>query len=150
MLSLRKLSQDINESTCKWIPLPSLDREWTDVEVYKYFKLSEDEIKLIKETKINGYGDKNNKKEKLITYKEKEYIKINNNIYNIDENNNITSFNGYFINEKILRKKNIEQLTYKKQSYYLIDDNVYFINDDESVGELHAKYDEENEKIYKL
>ena len=55
MLSLRKISQDINESTCKWIPLVPLNKEWTDNEVYKYFKLSEEEIKLVKETKINGY-----------------------------------------------------------------------------------------------
>ena len=41
MLSLRKASQDICESTCKWIPLPPLNKEWNDEEVYKYFKLSE-------------------------------------------------------------------------------------------------------------
>jgi site-specific DNA-methyltransferase (adenine-specific) len=58
MLSLRKISQDISESTCKWIPLPPLDREWTDEKIYKYFKLSNDDIQLIKETKIIGY--KNN------------------------------------------------------------------------------------------
>jgi hypothetical protein len=56
MLSLRKISQDISESTCKWTPLVPLNiKEWTDNEVYKYFKLSEEEIKLVKETKINGY-----------------------------------------------------------------------------------------------
>ena len=70
MLSLRKSSQDINESTCKWIPLPPLNKEWNDDEVYKYFKLSKDEIKLIKETKINGYKD-------LILEEDKN--KINNN-----------------------------------------------------------------------
>jgi len=55
MLSLRKASQDISESTCKWIPLPSLNKEWTDEEVYKNFKLSEDDIKLINDTNIIGY-----------------------------------------------------------------------------------------------
>jgi site-specific DNA-methyltransferase (adenine-specific) len=55
MLSLRKPSQDISESTCKWIPLPPLNKEWTDEEVYKHFKLSEDEIKLINDTNIVGY-----------------------------------------------------------------------------------------------
>jgi hypothetical protein len=55
MLVLRKSSQDINESTCKWIPLPPLNREWTDSTVYSYFKLTRDEIKLITETKIHGY-----------------------------------------------------------------------------------------------
>ena len=57
MLSLRKISQHVNESTCKWIPLPPLDRIWTDKEIYKYFKLSDTDIKLIKETKIIGYKD---------------------------------------------------------------------------------------------
>ena len=63
MLSfLRKISQDINETTCKWIPLPPLDKEWSDEEIYKYFKLTEDEIKLITDTKIIGYKDLLNKK----------------------------------------------------------------------------------------
>jgi site-specific DNA-methyltransferase (adenine-specific) len=57
LLSLRKSSQDISESTCKWIPLLPLDKEWNDEQVYKYLKLSDDEIKLIKETKISGYVD---------------------------------------------------------------------------------------------
>ncbi len=57
LLSLRKSSQDISEATCKWIPLPPLNNEWTDEKVYKYFKLSKEEIKLIKKTKINGYKD---------------------------------------------------------------------------------------------
>jgi site-specific DNA-methyltransferase (adenine-specific) len=55
ILSLRKASQDISESTCKWIPLPPLNKEWTDEEVYKHFKLSEDDIKLINDTNIIGY-----------------------------------------------------------------------------------------------
>jgi site-specific DNA-methyltransferase (adenine-specific) len=57
MLSLRKSSQDICESTCKWIPLPPLDRQWTDNDVYKHFKLTDDDMKLVKETKIIGYKD---------------------------------------------------------------------------------------------
>ena len=57
MLSLRKISQDISESTCKWIPLPPLNKEWNNEKVYKYFKLSENEIELIKNTKIIGYKD---------------------------------------------------------------------------------------------
>jgi hypothetical protein len=58
MLSLRKLSQDISASTCKWIPLIPLNKEWNDEKVYKYFELSDDEIKLIKNTKIRGYKNK--------------------------------------------------------------------------------------------
>ncbi|ARF10089.1 restriction-modification methylase [Indivirus ILV1] len=61
MLSLRKISQHINENVCKWIPLPPLDRTWTDNDVYKYFKLTKDEIDLIKNTKIIGYKDKEEK-----------------------------------------------------------------------------------------
>jgi site-specific DNA-methyltransferase (adenine-specific) len=55
MLSLRKASQDICESTCKWIPLPPLNKEWTDEEVYKHFNLLEEDIKLINDTNIAGY-----------------------------------------------------------------------------------------------
>ena len=51
MLSLRKHSQDISENTCKWIPLPPLNKEWTDDEVYKHFNLLY--IKLINDTNIN-------------------------------------------------------------------------------------------------
>ncbi len=57
MLSMRKASQHISASTCEWIPLPPLNKIWNDDEVYKYFKLSENEIKLIKETNIIGYKD---------------------------------------------------------------------------------------------
>jgi hypothetical protein len=65
MLSIRKISQDINESTCKWIPLPPLNKDWNDDEVYKYFKLSDEEIKLVKETKIVGYNEISNKNNQL-------------------------------------------------------------------------------------
>ena len=57
MLSLRKISQHINESTCKWIPLPPLDQEWTDDLVYEYFKLNDTEIDIIKHSKIIGFKD---------------------------------------------------------------------------------------------
>ena len=57
MLSLRKISQDISESSCKWIPLPPLDRIWTDKNVYSYYKLTDIDIKLITDTKIIGYKD---------------------------------------------------------------------------------------------
>jgi hypothetical protein len=53
MLSLRKISQHINKSTCKWIQLPPLNVD-SDEKVNKYFKLSKDEIKLIQNiTKYN-------------------------------------------------------------------------------------------------
>ena len=58
MLSLRKNSQHINEDVCKWIPLPPLNKEWTNKEVYKHFKLSETDIKLINDTNIVGYKNK--------------------------------------------------------------------------------------------
>jgi len=55
MLSLRKNSQHTCSSTCKWIPLPPLNKEWTDEEVYKHFNLLEEEINLINNTNIVGY-----------------------------------------------------------------------------------------------
>jgi site-specific DNA-methyltransferase (adenine-specific) len=55
MLMLRKISLNISGDTCKWIPLPPLDRIWNNDDIYQYFKLNADEIKLIKETQIKGY-----------------------------------------------------------------------------------------------
>ena len=49
MLSLRKITQHINEHILKWIPLPPLDRHWTNETIFKYFKLTKDEIKLIED-----------------------------------------------------------------------------------------------------
>ena len=55
MLSIRKNTQDISASTCKWIPLPPLNKKWTDDEIYTFFKLSDEDIKLIKDTYVVGY-----------------------------------------------------------------------------------------------
>jgi len=60
MLNVRKRTQHINTSTCKWIPLPPLDKIWTDDLVYKHFKLSVNDIKLVKDTKLRGYKELNN------------------------------------------------------------------------------------------
>ena len=86
LLKLRKVTHNISSSTCKWIPLPQLDREWNDEEIYKYFKLSEDEIKLIKETNINGYNnikpiDVN--EPKIIKDGRKQYYLIDNKLYKV-------------------------------------------------------------------
>jgi site-specific DNA-methyltransferase (adenine-specific) len=40
MLSLRKIDQHISEATLKWVPLPPLDRKWTDEKVAKYYGLN--------------------------------------------------------------------------------------------------------------
>jgi site-specific DNA-methyltransferase (adenine-specific) len=40
MLSLRKIDQHISKTTLKWLPLPPLDREWTDEKVSKYYGLN--------------------------------------------------------------------------------------------------------------
>jgi hypothetical protein len=69
MLSLRKSSQHINEDVCKWIPLPPLNKEWTDEEVYTHFKLSEDDIKLINDTNIVGYKNSVEPKLKQVSKK---------------------------------------------------------------------------------
>lgn len=57
LLSLRKSSQDISFSTCKWIPLVPLDREWNNDKIYKYFKLTNEDIDLIQNTKIYSYNN---------------------------------------------------------------------------------------------
>ena len=86
LLSLRKSSQDISESTCKWIPLPPLNKEWIDEEVYKYFNLSEDEIKLVKETKVIGYTDiiqHNENKPTIIKDGRKQYYLDDTKLYKV-------------------------------------------------------------------
>jgi site-specific DNA-methyltransferase (adenine-specific) len=40
LLSIRKISQDISENTCKWIPLVPLDRIWTDEIVCAYLNIN--------------------------------------------------------------------------------------------------------------
>ena len=105
MLSLRKISQHINESTCKWIPLPPLNKEWNDEEVYKYFKLEEDDIKLIKETKINGYNDikpKNENEPKIIKDGRKQYYLIDNKLYKIKKDKSQGKLFGSYIDNKII------------------------------------------------
>jgi len=107
MLSLRKISQHINESTCKWIPLPPLNKEWNDEEVYKYFKLTEDEIKLIKETKISGYNNVNkndNNELKIIKDGRKQYYLIDNKLYKIKKDKTQGKLFGNYIDGKIIEE----------------------------------------------
>jgi site-specific DNA-methyltransferase (adenine-specific) len=47
MLSLRKISQDAMRATYRWVPQQTWDREWTDKELYKKYKLTKDEIAFI-------------------------------------------------------------------------------------------------------
>jgi site-specific DNA-methyltransferase (adenine-specific) len=55
MLSLRKTTIIINKETLKWIPMPPLDRIWTNEKVYKYFGLKPNEIKIIEEKNLKGF-----------------------------------------------------------------------------------------------
>ncbi|ARF11535.1 restriction-modification methylase [Klosneuvirus KNV1] len=71
LLSIRKNSQHTSETTCKWIPLPPLDKLWTDDDVYKHFKLFPDEINIIINAEIDGY------KNIMQTNQDKEIDKIN-------------------------------------------------------------------------
>ena len=49
LLSLRKIDHHISENTLLWIPLPPLDREkpWTDESIYKFYDLSDSDIRII-------------------------------------------------------------------------------------------------------
>lgn len=49
-LSLRKTTQNMKPDTLRWVPLVPFDREWTDEQLYEYFKLAEEEIKHIENT----------------------------------------------------------------------------------------------------
>ena len=105
MLSLRKISQDISEATCKWIPLPPLNKEWNDEDVYTYFNLSENEVKLIKETKISGYNDIkpiNENEPKIIKDGRKQYYLVNDKLYKIKKNKSQGELFGSYIDNKII------------------------------------------------
>ncbi len=112
LLSLRKSSQDISETTCKWIPLPPLNKVWNDEEVYKYFKLSEDEIKLIKETKISGYNDIkpiNENEPKIIKDGRKQYYLIDNKLYKVKKDKTQGDLFGSYKDGKII--EGVEETT---------------------------------------
>lgn len=47
LVSLRKMTQHALRSTYTWVPMQTWDREWTDSELYKKYKLSKDEIDYI-------------------------------------------------------------------------------------------------------
>ena len=114
MLSLRKISQDISESTCKWIPLPELNKEWNDEEVYKYFKLSEEEIKLVKDTKVIGYNDIkqiNENEPKIIKDGRKQYYLINEKLFKVKKDKSQGELFGSYIDGKIIEGiKNNDEL----------------------------------------
>jgi len=105
MLSLRKISQHINETTCKWIPLIPLNKEWTDDKVYKYFKLSEDEIKLVKETKVIGYNDiktYNTNEPKIIKDGRKQYYLVGDKLYKVKKDKSQGELFGRYIDGEIV------------------------------------------------
>ena len=43
------MTQHISESKLVHIPLPPLDRTWTDADVHKYYKLDQSDIKAIED-----------------------------------------------------------------------------------------------------
>jgi hypothetical protein len=50
LLSLLKGTQHTSNKSCKLIPLPPLDRNWTNISVNQYFQLSNDEIELLNQS----------------------------------------------------------------------------------------------------
>jgi site-specific DNA-methyltransferase (adenine-specific) len=51
MVSLRKITQDAFSHMYTWVPQQTWDREWTDKDLYKKYKLTKEEIEFI-ESKI--------------------------------------------------------------------------------------------------
>jgi site-specific DNA-methyltransferase (adenine-specific) len=47
LVSLRKITQDAFSHMYSWVPQQTWDREWTDKELYKKYKLTKDEIAFI-------------------------------------------------------------------------------------------------------
>ena len=101
MLSIRKNSQHTSSSTCKWISLPPLDRLWIDEDVYKYFQLTNDDIKLIKETNIIGYKENKENEPKIIKDGRKQYYLIEDKLYKIKKDKSRGELFGSYSDEKI-------------------------------------------------
>lgn len=47
LVSLRKITQDAGRGTYTWVPQQTWDREWTDKDLYKKYKLTKEEIEFI-------------------------------------------------------------------------------------------------------
>ena len=47
LVSLRKITQDALRQTYTWVPLQSWNKQWNDPDLYKKYKLTEDEIQYI-------------------------------------------------------------------------------------------------------
>jgi site-specific DNA-methyltransferase (adenine-specific) len=47
LVSLRKITQDAFSHMYMWVPIQKWDREWTDKDLYKMYKLHADEIEYI-------------------------------------------------------------------------------------------------------
>lgn len=47
LVSLRKITQDATRSTYTWVPMQIWDREWSDKDLYKKYRLDEEEIAYI-------------------------------------------------------------------------------------------------------
>lgn len=47
LVSLRKMTQHALRSTYSWVPMQTWDREWTDAELYKKYKLTKEEVDYI-------------------------------------------------------------------------------------------------------
>jgi len=65
MLSLRKNTQMVNRSSLEWIPLPPLNKIWTDKEVYAHYDLNEEQINLMETTELSRAKKSYNFKAKL-------------------------------------------------------------------------------------
>jgi site-specific DNA-methyltransferase (adenine-specific) len=56
LISLRKITQDLPRGTYSWLPQQKWDHAWTDADLYKKYKLSQEEIAFV-EKMIRPMGD---------------------------------------------------------------------------------------------
>jgi site-specific DNA-methyltransferase (adenine-specific) len=77
MLSLRKIDQHISENTLLWVPLPPLDREkpWTDEAIYKFYNLTDSDIRIIEKDITRQVNTKTRKNVEGSIEKLKESVK---------------------------------------------------------------------------
>jgi len=77
MLSLRKIDHHISENTLLWVPLPPLDKEnpWTDDAIYKFYNLTDSDIRIIEKDITRQVNTKTRKNIEDLVEKSKENVK---------------------------------------------------------------------------
>ena len=57
LVSLRKITQNITRDSYRFVPLLSMDRAWSDVDLYQRYKVDPDQVAFIESLIADRAGD---------------------------------------------------------------------------------------------